>query len=263
MLWTTQDMAGDEMQREQSILNVLSQSGQMLATAILAAAAAAATAWTFAALAGLAPWAEIPVTIGGLEYPAAGMALQLIFTAVFLSLLAFLPGSRRVMQLERTHRDFAISMSDVMEAYAACHAADRQGAFTLSEQFDAVKERIAWLRRHPDLGNLEPDVLEAAAQMSLASHELAETYSDDNIARAEAFLRQRQEEIAAFESRIQTATAAMHRLRRWTEQVEVEESVMRSQLDRLEEEFGDLLEEMGFRRTGTPDNLYPLRIAAE
>lgn len=44
MLWTTQDMAGDEMQREKSTLNVLSQSGQMLATAILAAAAAAATA---------------------------------------------------------------------------------------------------------------------------------------------------------------------------------------------------------------------------
>lgn len=253
------------MQQSQSIFKVASHGCQMLATFILVTTAIASVGWTVAALAGIAPALELPLTIGGVEYPEAGLAVQAGLAALFLSLLAFLPGTSRVMQLERTHRDFAVSMSDIMEAYAACHSADRKGVFTLSEQFDAVKERIAYLRDHPDLGNLEPAVLETAAEMSFASHELAEVYSDKNVERAKAFLRQRQEEIETFNRRIDQAKATMHELKRWTEQVEVEESVMESQLAMLEDQFGDMLEKLGFERTRKVDNLYrmPIATAAE
>ncbi len=253
------------MQKNQSIFHVASQGCQMLATLILVLAAIAMVGWTGAALAGLAPALEMQLKIGGVEYPQAGLAIQAGLAALFLALLAFLPGSARVMQLERTHRDFAISMSDIMEAYSACHRADRMGVFTLSEQFDAVKERIAYLRDHPDLGNLEPAVLEAAAEMSFASHELAEVYSDENVERAKTFLRQRQEEIETFNRRIDQAKATMHELKRWTEQVEVEESIMQSQLAMLEDQFGDMLEKLGFERTAKVDNLYrmPIATAAE
>ena len=52
---------------------------------------------------------------------------------------------------------------------------------------------------HPDLGALEPEILELAAQMSRISQDLAETYSDEKVDRARTFLQQRQQEIDTFQ----------------------------------------------------------------
>jgi hypothetical protein len=151
-------------------------------------------------------------------------------------------------------------MSDVAEAYRVCHAADRKGAFTLSEQFDAVKERIAYLRNHPDLGNLEPDILETASEMSFASRDLAETYSDENVARARGFLAHRQEEIALFEDRFERALNTCRELRRQRDSVALDEDMMDSRLRQLEDEFGDLMAELGYSRSR--DNVIALPATA-
>ena len=63
----------------------------------------------------------------------------------------------RVMRLENSHRSFRVTMWDVAQAYQAAHAADRDGCFRLKSEFDSVRERLEHLRRHPDLGVLEPD----------------------------------------------------------------------------------------------------------
>ena len=66
-------------------------------------------------------------------------------------------------------------MRDVAQAYQAAHAADRDGVFNLPSEFDSVRERIEHLQRHPDLGRLEPEILEMAAQIGRKSRKLAES----------------------------------------------------------------------------------------
>merc|ERR1712173_435973 len=102
----------------------------------------------------------------------AGMYAQLALTVLAVGLCFFLPTNRRVMQLETSHRQFNVGMQDVARAYAAVHAADRAETFQMSSEFDSVRERLAYLRDHPDLATLEPAVLEMAAQMSHVARDL-------------------------------------------------------------------------------------------
>ena len=224
---------------------------QIVAMIVVSASALAAAGATLAAASGYLPFLILPLQFGETLYPHGGIVIQTGLVVLLLTVAAAMPSGFRVLQLERTHRDFSITMSDVADAYRACHAADRAGTFTLSSEFDAVKERIQFLRKHPDLGSFEPEVIEVAAQMSHTSRDLAEIYSDENVARARGFLQQRQEEIELFEQRLEKALAQAHELRRYREAVEIEEDAMENRLARFEEEFGDLLRELGFvRRPG-------------
>ena len=136
-------------------------------------------------------------------------------------------------------------MEDVAHAYHMCHTADRAGVFTLSSEFDSVRERLAYLRDHPDLRHMESSVMEVAAQMSQQSRHLADVYSDENVARAKQFLRQRQEEADAQQDLIVEALHATQELRKWAQQVDLDESVAAAQLDRLRAELREVMPEMG------------------
>ena len=149
-----------------------------------------------------------------------------------------------MMALENNHRKFALNMYDIAEAYQMAHAADRGGLFMMSSEFDAVKERMGFLRQHPDLQSLEPEILELAAQMSQISQELAETYGDAGVERAQMFLQQRQEEIELFQQRLGEAQVIQNELRQWTRDVEMEETIAKSQLARLRDELFELLPEL-------------------
>jgi len=70
---------------------------------------------------GLIPWLHAPMTFGGTVIENAGMYGQIFVAVLVASLLFFVPLNKRVMQLERTHRDFQISMDDVAQAYYLCH----------------------------------------------------------------------------------------------------------------------------------------------
>lgn len=244
-----------------SVLGTAQAVAQGLALCLILGLALAALGWSLAAAAGLVPWWR-----GGGPDPSGGMAAQLVATALLLGLCFFLPTNARVMRLEASHRRFAVSMGDVARAYAAVHAADRKGVFSLSHEYDSVRERLAHLRAHPDLGALEPEILELAAQMSHESRDLAAIYSDEKVARARDFLRQRQEEAETFQERVGIAHATCHELRRWLERVEVEESVARAQLDRLRDDLDELLPALGMRlteATGAGPASPGIRIAAE
>ena len=195
------------------------------------------------AFGGVVPWPEFSVSYAGAEYQA-GMIAQIALTGLMVVLCTYLPGTMRVQRLETTHRRFHINMEDVTRAYHAAHAADSAGKFQTRHEFDAVRERIAYLRDHPDLEGLEPQILEIAAQMSQVSQDLADTYSDEKMERARSFLRQRQEEVARFEQRLEQARAAVLEISHWARQVEMEESVARSQLDRLQDELRDVMPEL-------------------
>jgi len=228
-----------------SFLHLLEAVFQRLALIAIALSALALISVTLLAALGHLPWLDFSVNIGATPYDNAGRVTQIAGTVLAVMLCFFLPANRRIMRLETSHRDFHIGMNDVAHAYAAAHAADREGLFQLSSEFDSVRERLSYLRGHPDLGSLEPEILELAAQMSHISRELADFYGDEKVARARAFLTQRQQEVEAFNARLDQAKHTCRELRQWAHMVDLEESVAISQLNRLRDDMRDLLPELG------------------
>ncbi|MFK7835064.1 MAG: DNA repair protein [Sulfitobacter sp.] len=222
---------------------------QRLALVVFVLAALALLGASVMAALGQWSWISLPLQYQGLPVENAGMYVQIGLTVIAVGLCFFLPSNRRIMQLENSHRRFSIGMEDVARAYAAVHAADRAETFQLSSEFDAVRERLAYLRDHPDLSLLEPALLEVAAQMSHISRELAEVYSDDKISRARAFLKERQQEIALFNERLEQAKGISTDLKHWVHEVELEESVAVAQLERLRAEMQEILPELGIDST--------------
>ncbi|WP_126623139.1 DNA repair protein [Oceaniglobus ichthyenteri] len=219
---------------------------QMVAMAAIAVLAGLMGGLTLLSLSGLSPWFELEASFGGAPIPWAGMALQIGFTLFCIGLCFFLPASRRILKLEAAHRAFHINMEDVARAYRVSHAADRAGLFKAASEFDSVRERINHLRSHPDLGALEPDVMEVAAQMSRESRELARIYSKDAVDRAREFLRQRQEEAARMEDIIRMARENCDQLRHWLLEVQTEEALVKRHLVRLEADLLEMLPQLGF-----------------
>jgi hypothetical protein len=225
---------------------------QRLTLASLLFLAAASSTWCIAAAVGVAPWLQLAVGLGGEALVDAGRAVQLALTLFVLGLCYFVPMSDRVLRLENSHRVFKVTMWDVAQAYQAAHAADRDGAFQLKREFDSVRERLGYLRQHPDLGKLEPEILEMAAQMSHESRELAEIYSTERVERARQFLRQRQDEAEQMQTRVQTAHMACRELKCWLEQVEANEEMAHSEVARLKAELQELLPALNLMPTQHP-----------
>lgn len=227
----------------------LEKAFHALAFILILGLALGSIGYTIACAVGVAPWLTFEAQFGQWTVPQAGMYAQIALTVILASMFFFVPSSSRVMALEKGHREFRLSMNDVARAYHVCHTADRAGVFTMSSEFDQVRERIAFLRDHPDLEQLETDVMEVAAQMSQQSRHLADVYSDDKVRRAKEFLAQRQEEAEMQQARITEALYACSEVRKWTQQVELEESVVASQLEQLKEQLAAALPELGYELT--------------
>ncbi|MEM7491313.1 MAG: DNA repair protein [Pseudomonadota bacterium] len=218
---------------------------QTVSTFALGALALGVAGATAAAAAGLLPWLDLPVAIGGEVVAEAGMWAQIGVAILLLALLGFLPANSRVRRLEVTNRNFQISMTDVAQAYDYVHRADREGVFQTSREFDAMRDRIDWMRDHPDLAGMEHDVLQLAAQMSVESHQLAEIYSDEKVERARTFLRQRQQEVEDYRQRISMAQATVQEMKRWMKAVSTEEGLAEKQLEKLQSDLAGITDAMG------------------
>lgn len=237
--WDMSVKIADRLRPAQAILH-------RLASGLVALMAAGLAVASVMAAFGLIPWPQIALFFGGQAVPQAGMWLQLGLLALVLVLLLYLPGNLRIARLERSHRNFAIGMEDVARAYAHAHTADRKGAFALSSEFDGMRSRMEHLRKHPDLRDLEPELLQLAAQMSFETRELARTYSDEKVNRAKDFLKQRQEDVQALTDRLTIARRTCDELRRWLHDVEAEERVAQTQIRRLEADLKEILPSIGY-----------------
>lgn len=200
---------------------------------------------TIAAALGQLDWISITVTTGGSLVANAGMYLQIGVNAFLIGLCFFLPTNARIFSLETSHRRFAITMDDVAAAYQSAHHADRSGAFATAREFDSMRDQMAYLRDHPDLAQLEPGLLELAAQMSHESRDLADIYSDEKIERASAFLRQRKQELEAYQDRITAAHRATSEIKERLAQIDLDENIVEAQLDRLESDLREVLPLVG------------------
>ncbi len=221
---------------------ILQTSAQVVVVGLTLALVAA----SLAAAVGLMPWPQIALFFGGQALPQAGMWLQLGLTALLVMLTFYLPANTRMARLERSHRSFAIGMSDVSHAYRQAHAADRAGVFALSGEFESTRARMEHLRKHPDFQHLEPELLQLAAQMSVETRDLARAYSDDKVARAKDFLRQRQQEVDALAERLRMARGICDDLRRWLTDINAEEAKAQTQIRLLERDLRDVLPQLGY-----------------
>lgn len=222
---------------------------QITAMLVFAASILGSTTLLISAIFGmpLVPDLLLPAASG----EAVNVTPWLLFGVLAMSalLLAFMPANFRLLALENSHRSFRMRMEDVARAYWACHEADRTGVFKLTSEFDAVRERLDFLREHPDLSQLEPEVLEIAAQMSRTSEELASIYSDEKVSRAQLFLNERRFEVEKMEARIEDALQTTRALRRFVDEVEMEESVVQSRLRQLRSELDELLPKLSLAPT--------------
>lgn len=232
------------MENVRAILMFVQTIVQWLALALFAVLAIGLTVATGLALVGFLPWPDLNLSWDAEPVPWAGQAGQIALTVFAITLCFFLPTNRRVLQLETSHRNFSTSMNDITRAYVAAHTADRAGTFQTADQFESMKDRMEYLRDHPDLRDLEPEVLELAAQMSFASRDLAERYSDTRVKRARGFLEQRQQELELFNDRIEHATAINSEFTGWIKRLELEENVAAAKMDRLLDEIERVLPEL-------------------
>lgn len=219
---------------------------QLATQGLLIALAAAACIATLLSLVGVMPWMSLNLVTDSGDSIHVGVWVQSLGTAVLLGLCAFLPGVHHIQRLERSHRDFKLSMDDVAKAYQISHAADRNGAFALSTEFEDMRDRLDNMRRHPDLGHLEPEILELAAQMSHMTRDLALVYSETKVTRAKEFLRHRQQELDTFNENLSLALTVTQDLQRWQKDVEASELEANRQMDRLEKDLKEILPQLGY-----------------
>lgn len=224
---------------------LIQEFGQSAAQILIIGIAVGLVGATVLAFIGYVPWPTLYMSFGTLTLPDAGMWLQIGLTFLFVLLCFYLPSNLRMARLERSHRSFAMGMEDVSRAYRMAHAADRAGVFSLSGEFDAMRARMEHLRNHPDLGHLEPELLQLAAQMSHETRELARAYSDVKVSRARDFLKQRQEEVQSLSDRLAIARRTCDELRRWHTDVDAEERQAQVQLRRLEADLKEILPTLG------------------
>ncbi|MEX0309997.1 MAG: DNA repair protein [Tateyamaria sp.] len=240
---------------------VIAAAMQRIALILFAALAAALLVSSVLSATGYWPWIDLAVMWNGAHVPMAGMYLQLGLTVFAITLCFFLPSNARIMRLETSHRQFNVGVDDITRAYHAAHHADRASTFSLGDAFESTRDRLAYLREHPDLGMLEPELLELAAKMSHISRDLAEAYSDDKVERARSFLQQRQFEIEQFNARLEQAKAIHGEFSTWINRLELEENVARAHLERLLDEMERLLPELN--QPSVPAKVTQLPMRAE
>lgn len=238
-----------------SFISAVRRFGQVFSSFLILALTASSLATTIAAALGMLDWISVTVTFAGALVPDAGMYLQIGLSVLLVGLCFFLPTNARILTLENSHRSFGMSMDDVTRAYSAAHHADRAGAFSLAREFDTMRDRMAYLRDHPDLETLEPGLLELAAQMSFESRELAEIYSNEKIERAHSFLRQRKQELEQYQDRITAAHHATAELKEWISQIDLDKNVVEAQLDRLESDLREVLPLVGLDVVSNRQNI--------
>lgn len=236
----------------------------LVSRVLIACTALGVLIYTALSAAGVVPWLSFSLTFGETTYPQAGQVAQIAGTVLMIMFASFLPAVSRVTVLENSHRKFHMKMEDVAQAYYRCHAADRSGVFETSSEFDAVRERLAYMRDHPELSSLEPDVLEVAAQMSQVSQEIASVYSEENIGRARVFLRQRHEEIQSQKKQIAEAHRACEEIEKWADQLNAEGHIALNEQASVETRLRAVLPKLGLE-VAEASNVHALsaRIAGE
>jgi hypothetical protein len=200
-------------------------------------------------------WPVLTVTLANGTVHNAMYYVSYAVSVIGLLIFSLVPGSKRVLRLEQTHREFKISMNDVAAAFYMAFTADRNNMFMLPEKFDGTRERFEFLKSLPEFADFEPEILTLAAQMSYQARQLAKAFSTETVARAEDFLRQRKHELDRGEERVQTAQAILERVRSEARALALSEQIQDSQITRIIEAIHEQLAPLGFQVIAKPSTV--------
>ena len=234
----------------------LTNTVQIAFMAILGLAALAAVLATGLALVGVLPFIDLTIGFGGKSITWAGMATQLGLTALLVTLAGIMPAAWRVMRLEATHRQFQIDMDDITRAYRAAHMADRAEMFDMQREFDSVRERYNFVRKQPDMDDINAELVTVAAQMSAQSRELAETFSDERLSATREALLNRRQEADALKGRLDAVRGDIAQLAKLQDSVQDDEAAVSSMLRELETQM-DAASDRPTPRSATVTRLTP------
>lgn len=194
-------------------------------------------------------WPVVNVTLADGTVHNAVVYVGVTLSLIGIVICTLVPGSKRVLKLEQTHRDFRVTMNDVERAYNIVHEKDRDGAFNLPGEFEGVRERFEFLKSKSELQDFEPEILLLAAQMSYHTREVARAFNTESVARAEDFLRQRRYELERGEEQIAVALTVLGRVKREARALALAEQVQDSQISRIVAEITEELTPLGFQVT--------------
>jgi hypothetical protein len=194
-------------------------------------------------------WPAVNVMLTDGTVHNASVYMGAILSLIGIVICALVPGSKRVLKLEQTHRDFHVAMNDVENAYKCAHVEDSKGAFKLPGEFEGVRERFEFLKSQSDLQDLEPEILLLAAQMSYQTRAVAKTFNTESVARAEDFLKQRRYELERGEAQIALALTVLGRVKSEAKALALDEQVQDSQISRIVAEIAEELAPLGFQVT--------------
>ena len=164
-----------------------------------------------------------------------------ILTYSLLSLARLLGGYRFMLEFHLERRDFSLQLEDVQEAFATLFAYDREGVFTLPGEYDAIRERIRAARNHPDLLQMNGEVLEVAAELSYVLRDLAATYSTERVKDARDAIKTAHQRVAELEERVKIIKAVEEEVRREVVPLEMDKSIAESELRRSCHGIADIL----------------------
>ncbi len=194
----------------------------------------------------IVPWPVLNVTLSDGSVHNAVPYLGAAISFIGIVMLALVPGSKRVLTLEQTHREFKMTMDDVAGAFYAAFTADRDGIFKIKGEFDAIRARHEYLKSLPNLPSLEPDILLQAAQMSYVSEELARAYGTDAVERARDFLKSRQDEINRFSALLKSEEAELPVIRDLALTLRDQDRMNHETRNRLDEQLRELVAPLGY-----------------
>lgn len=228
-------------------------AGHYAATILLYGILVLSIAGWLAALTGGSTLPTLPLTIVFIGTVNLVPLFCIVPGLLAAAMLTFIPSGKRLMKLELSHRSFQTGMEDVRQAFYIAFTADRNGMFRLTEQFDAVSERIRFLKNHEELQNKEPEILTLAAQMSFEARELAARFSTENVTRANGIIAERLAEVEAVEALITTIEQTKANAKRTLARLATIKGTAALQLETDMSELETLLGPYGFVRQPVPE----------
>lgn len=209
---------------------------------------------------GFLVWAEVAPTIAlNLEVNGQSVnfatGLGVILSLIGISIIGLTVGNARAIKLENSHRNFHIGMDDVEMAFLQAFAADKAGMFRLPNLFDAVRERMLHLRNLPDLQGFEPDILALAAQMSQVSAKVAQAFSEEKVAHAQAFIAQRLDEVVRLERQITTLRELKASIKKQALTITTDKAALDKEAEATWNEIVQILASLGYSVAETSSNV--------
>lgn len=200
--------------------------------------------YTLLCLFGFMPWLYVPLQFG--QEGAVvdrGTIIQLLLVLVMFSLCYNIPSSARIMRMEVIKHKEHLGLQDIMTATAHLFEEDRNGAFSVTTQFDNITRRIEMLQRHETLDKLSDKHQATAAMISYQVRKFAKKFSKKKVDRANTALQLIRQRLTETETIIADVTPIVNDLASEYNDIVDRERICRARVVAMLDQIQPLLEQ--------------------